>query len=529
MRFPTFAPLRAALLAIAVCAAPLSAAVPTGFTDVTIAEVAQPTALAFTPDGRLLISQKTGALRVHQDDALLPTPAITLAGVCSESERGLLGIAVDPDFASTRHIFLYYTFLKGATCVNRVSRFTLQDTNVVDPGSELILIDNVPSPGANHNGGDVHFGKDGYLYVSIGDGGTDYAGNSGSGGSNDAARDQHILLGKIVRITKSGGIPPDNPFQGPGTARCNESPTTIGNKCQETFAWGLRNPFRIAFDPNAAGTRFFINDVGQGAWEEIDEGQAGADYGWNCREGAHPNPSAGDTCSPPPSGMVDPVYEYRHGQVIPGTTSPTNCNSITGGAFVPDGAWPGFEDAYLFGDFICGEIFVLKQVGSTLTAVDFGQGLGGVTTMIFGPHEHGQALYYTTHRNGGEVHRVSFGPFDFHTLTPCRLVDTGGGNAPHLAAGTTRSFAATGQCGIPATAGAIAVNVTVVDPASGGHLRIWPMGAPMPGTSVINFGPGDERANNATVALGASGFFSVRGFFPSGSARLIVDVVGWYE
>ncbi len=528
MRVSTCSPLRAALLALAVCAAPLAAAVPSGFTDVSIADVDNPTALAFTPDGRLLISQKSGALRVYQDGALLPTAALILSGVCTESERGLLGIAVDPDFASTRHIFLYYTFLKGGTCVNRVSRFTLPDTNVISPATELILIDNVPSPGGNHNGGDVHFGKDGYLYVSIGDGGSDYAGG-GSGGSNDAARDQHILLGKIARITKDGNIPPDNPFQGAGTARCNTGPTTIGNRCQETFAWGLRNPFRIAFDPNAAGTRFFINDVGQGVWEEIDEGQAGADYGWNCREGAHPNPSAGSTCSPTPAGMVDPFYEYRHGEVIPGTTSPTNCNSITGGAFVPDGVWPGFEDAYLFGDFVCGEIFALRPFGTSWLATDFGQSLGGVTTMIFGPHEHGQALYYTTYRNGGEVHRVSFGPFDFHTLAPCRLVDTGGGNAPNLAAGTTRSFAATGQCGIPSTAGAIAVNVTVVNPSSAGHLRIWPMGAPIPETSVINFRAGDERANNATVALGSTGFFSVRGFFPSGTARLIVDVTGWYE
>ena len=528
MRFSSCSPLRAALLALAVFAAPLSAAVPPGFTDVSIADVDNPTALAFTPDGRLLVSQKSGALRIYQDGALLPTAALALAGVCTESERGLLGIAVDPAFASTRHIFLYYTFLKGGTCVNRVSRFTLPATNVIDPFTELILIDNVPSPGGNHNGGDVHFGKDGYLYVSIGDGGTDYAGNSGSGGSNDAARDQHILLGKIARITKDGNIPPDNPFQGPGTARCNLAPATIGNRCQETFAWGLRNPFRIAFDPNAAGTRFFINDVGQGGWEEIDEAQAGADYGWNCREGAHVN-NTGGPCSPTPAGMVDPFYEYAHDAVIPGTTSPTTCGSITGGAFVPDGAWPGFEGSYLYGDFVCGEIFALRPFGNGWLATDFGQSLGGVTTMIFGPHEHGQALYYTTYRNGGEVHRVSFGPFDFHTLAPCRLVDTGGGNAPNLAAGTTRSFLATGQCGIPATAGVIAVNVTVVNPSSAGHLRIWPMGAPVPETSVINFRAGDERANNATVALGSTGFFSVRGFFPGGTARLIVDVTGWYE
>ena len=148
-----------------------------------------------------------------------------------------------------------------------------------------MLIDNIPSPAGNHNGGDVQFGKDGNLYVSVGDGGCDYAGNSGCAGLNDAARDEHVLVGKILRITPSGAIPADNPFTGSGTARCNASgATSAGMRCQETFAWGLRNPFRIALDPNAADTRFH-QDVGQGTWEETDLGAAGADYGWNLREG----------------------------------------------------------------------------------------------------------------------------------------------------------------------------------------------------------------------------------------------------
>ncbi|MFP5285348.1 MAG: PQQ-dependent sugar dehydrogenase, partial [Thermoanaerobaculia bacterium] len=296
----------------------------------------------------------------------------------------------------------------GGSCVNRVSRFTLPDGNVIDPATELVLVDNMPSPAGNHNAGDLHFGRDGYLYISIGDGGCDYAGG-GCAGATDAARDQHVLTGKILRIAKDGNIPPDNPFQGAGTARCNVTgQTTAGNKCRETFAWGLRNPFRFAMDPNAAGTRFFINDVGQGRWEEIDEGTAGADYGWNLCEGAHNNTSDA-ACSNAPPGHVGPVYEYRHDQAIPGTTSPTNCNSITGGAFVPNGAWPGFDGSYLFGDFVCGEIFKLTFSGGSWSASDFGQGLGGVTTMIFGPHGNGgQTLYYTTYANGGQVRKISY-------------------------------------------------------------------------------------------------------------------------
>ncbi|MEA2564449.1 MAG: hypothetical protein QOH06_5953 [Acidobacteriota bacterium] len=403
-------------------AAPLAATVPAGFTDSLVTSLGSPTALAFTPDGRLLITRQPGVLRVYQGGTLLATPALTFpaSSICSNSERGLLGVAVDPAFATNHYIYLFYTFNKFNTCpegspsstlnpVNRVSRFTLPDSNVIDLATELVLVDNMPSPNGNHNAGDLHFGRDGFLYLSIGDGGCDYANNSGCAGQNNASRDQNVLTGKILRITKTGGIPAGNPFQGAGTARCNVTgQTTAGNKCQETFSWGLRNPFRFTMDPNAAGTRFFINDVGQGRWEEIDEGTAGADYGWNLCEGAHNNNSDA-ACSNAPPGHVGPVYNYKHGQVIPGTTSPINCNSITGGAFVPSGAWPGFDGSYLFGDYVCGEIFKMTFSGGSWSAVDFGQSLGGVTTMIFGPHgSGGQALYYTTYANGGEVRKIFY-------------------------------------------------------------------------------------------------------------------------
>ncbi len=405
---PLFRLLPVLILATAL---PLAAAVPPGFTDALVASVGVPTALAFTPDGRLLITTQGGDLRVYKNGALLATPALDLAAVCTNSERGLLGVAVDPAFATTRHVFLFYTFAKpGGGCVNRVSRFTLSDSDVIDPATELVLVDNMPSPAGNHNAGDVHFGRDGHLYISIGDGGCDHAGDSGCQGANDAARDQHVLTGKILRITRDGNIPLDNPFQGPGTARCNVTgQTTEGDKCRETFGWGLRNPFRFAMDPNAAGTRLFINDVGLGLWEEIDEGTAGADYGWNLCEGKHNN-SSDAPCSNAPPGHVPPVFEYRHGQMIPGTTSPTNCNSITGGAFVPNGAWPGFDGSYLFGDFVCDEIFKLTFSGGSWSASDFGQDLGeGVTVLIFGPHGNGgRALYYATFANGGEVRKVSY-------------------------------------------------------------------------------------------------------------------------
>jgi glucose/arabinose dehydrogenase len=389
--------------------------------DELVTNVGAPTAIAFTPDGRLLITTQSGQLRVYQNGNLLGAPALDLSSrVCANSERGLLGVAIDPDFANNNFIYLYYTFNKFATCptgqptnalnpVNRVSRFIFGGDNLVIPGSEIVLIDNILSPNGNHNGGDLQFGKDGFLYVSVGDGGADYAGDSGGGGANDAARDRHVLLGKILRITRDGLIPPTNPFQGANSARCNTTGMTMaGNSCQETFAWGLRNPFRLAFDPNAAVTRFFINDVGQSAWEEIDEGISGADYGWNIREGPCANGST-TNCGPQPSGLTNPIFAYQHTSDC-GATGVAG-NSITGGAFVPRGVWPAqYEGAYLFGEFICGKIFQLSPNGAgDFTASEFRTGLGSssAVTMIFGPHQNTQALYYTTFAGGGQVRRIS--------------------------------------------------------------------------------------------------------------------------
>ncbi len=398
------------LSAAAFPAAPAAAAnVPPGFTDTLVASVPAPTAMAFVNANRLLISSQQGQLWMYQNGALLGTPALDLTvgdRVCTNSERGMLGVAVDPDFASNHFIYIYYTYKKFGVCptgdptnpqvpVNRVSRFTLSDANVAS--GETVLIDNILSPNGNHNGGDLHFGSDGLLYVSVGDGGSDYAGDSGGAGANDATRDRFILLGKILRITRDGAIPPSNPFQGAGTARCNTTGrTTAGLVCQETFAWGLRNPFRFAFRPGTS--QFFINDVGQNAWEEIDQGQAGADYGWNCREGRHTN-STGGKCSPTPPNMVDPIYEYDH----------SSCSSITGGAFVPAGVWPAeYAGAYLFADYVCGKIFVLKQQGGVWSATEFASGgSGGPTTMIFGPYQSSQALYYATYDAGGQIRRVA--------------------------------------------------------------------------------------------------------------------------
>ena len=396
-------------------------ALPSDFEDALVTSVSAPTALAFTPDGRLLITTQTGQVRVYQNNALITAPAINInSKLCTNSERGLLGIAVDPNFAVNHYIYLFYTFNKNNTCptgqptnpnnpVNRVSRFVLADNNTIDAGGEVVLIDNIISPNGNHNGGDLHFGKDDLLYISVGDGGSDYAGDSGGAGANDASRDKNVPLGKILRITRNGNIPAGNPYQGANSGRCNVTgSTTAENWCQETFASGLRNPFRIAFDPNASGTRFFINDVGQNVWEEIDEGIVGADYGWNIREGHCANNSTTD-CGTPPADLTNPLFDYQHGTCAAGNI---RGNSITGGAFVPVGVWSAqYDQSYLFGEYVCGKIFRITPNGNGgYTASEFTTGLGSssAVTMIFGPYQNTQALYYTSYAGGGQIRRIRY-------------------------------------------------------------------------------------------------------------------------
>ena len=394
-----------------------------GFQEQLVASVSRPMGLAFTPEGRMLIPSKTGQVRVYKNGQLLQTPALNLNNlgkVCANREAGLLGVALDPDFGTASHnyVYLYYTFKKHGVCptdwnpantknpVNRVSRFVMSG-DTIDPSSEEVLIDDIPAPTGNHNSGDLRFGKDGYLYVTVGDGECDYAGNSGCQSHNDASRDRHVLLGKVLRITREGGIPATNPYQGTNSARCGvpsaNGRTDPGKNCQETFASGLRNPFRFAFDPDATGTRFFINDVGAEAWDEIDQGEAGADYAWNLCEGNHDNPVRAGSVNCSASPYTPPIHEYSHN---------TGCSSVTGGAFVPNVVWPAEHDSsYLFGDYVCNKIFELTpKSGGGFSQSEFASGLGagGPIAMTFGPHGSGRALYYTTFANNGEVRRISY-------------------------------------------------------------------------------------------------------------------------
>lgn len=289
---------------------------PAGFTRSSIAGFTAATAVAQTPDGRLLVAEQGGALRVVKNGALLATPFVQLT-VDSNGERGLLGVAVDPAFASNGHVYLHYTTPAGGTH-NRVSRFVASGD--VATGIETVLLDLPTLSGAtNHNGGALHFGPDGKLYVAVGD-------NANSAQAPDLTRP----FGKLLRINADGSTPSDNPFIG-------------GFNDGRVWAYGLRNPFTFGFRPQDG--RLHINDVGESTWEEVNLGARGANYGWPTTEG----PTAA-------SGITAPAFAYPHAAPTPAGSGPggffTGC-SITGAAFYPAaGGFPAnYRGNYFFADF----------------------------------------------------------------------------------------------------------------------------------------------------------------------------------
>ena len=323
--------------------------------------------MAFAPDGRLFVATQGGSLRVVKDGALLATPFLTVP-VSSTGERGLLGVAFDPAFASNGYVYVYYTATTPAIH-NRVSRFTA-DGDVAATGSETVLLDlDNLSTATNHNGGALHFGPDGKLYVAVGDNAT---------GSN--AQSLSNVLGKILRIGPDGSIPSDNPFYG-----------TASGIDRAIWALGLRNPYTFAFRPGTA--RMFINDVGQNAWEEIDDGTAGANYGWPSSEG--PTTTAGHT---------GPIHWYGHG------SGPFLGCAITGGTFYDPvtRTFPAtYVGSYFFADYCGGWINRLDPAGGNAVTT-FATGIAAPVDLRVGPDG---ALYYLARGSGsttGVVGRIAY-------------------------------------------------------------------------------------------------------------------------
>jgi glucose/arabinose dehydrogenase len=358
---------RFAVLALALGTFQVRAAtLPSGFAETQFGSNvgASPTAMAFAPDGRLFVCLQGGQVRVIKNGTLLATPFVTVP-TTANGERGLLGIAFDPNFSTNQFVYVYYT-TNTAPIHNRISRFTANgDVAAANSESVLVDLDNL-STATNHNGGGLHFGPDGKLYVGVGE---------NANGAN--AQTLSNRLGKILRYNSDGTIPTDNPFYNTATG---------ANRA--IWALGLRNPYTFGFQPGTG--RMFINDVGQSTWEEVDDGIAGSNYGWPTCEGA---------CAPTNSNFRDPLFQYGHG-----TSSTTGC-AIIGAAFYNPrvNQFPSsYIGKYFFGDLCSGWIRVFDPAAATASA--FATGIATLVDLQVGPDG---CLYYLAQGNGGQVFRVT--------------------------------------------------------------------------------------------------------------------------
>jgi glucose/arabinose dehydrogenase len=345
---------------------------------------------------RLFVVERGGTVRVVKDGATLAAPFLTIppSELSSDGERGLLSLAFAPDYATSGRLYAYSTDAGGDIRVDEWQR-SAANPDVASPGRSLVLrIEH--SLRSNHNGGDLHFGPDGLLYVSTGDGGGgDDPDNNGQTLIRAGTADEQstALLAKLLRIapTPGGGyaIPPDNPFVGRADAR------------GEIWAYGLRNPFRFSFD-RATGD-LIVGDVGQDDAEEIDFGAApgrgrGANFGWKCFEGTLPNDGTTPPCTPP--GHVPPVFEYDR----------AGCQAITGGYVVRDPGLPSLLGRYVYADYCDG---VIRSIVASTGAGDAATGLdvADFTLASFGEDACGRVYVVQL---SGEVSRLVDG-----TASPC--------------------------------------------------------------------------------------------------------------
>ncbi|MCC6736461.1 MAG: PQQ-dependent sugar dehydrogenase [Bauldia sp.] len=366
------------VLAAVLAAAPLAACAqqPPGQLGVDlVAEGLESPILVVAPPGdpRLFIVDQAGQVWIVADGAMAPEPFLDIgAEVTFGGEQGLLGLAFHPDYASNGRFFIDHTDRAGNT---RVAEYRVSaDPNRADPASGVTLM-SLEDRRANHNGGWLAFGPDGYLYISNGDGG-------GGGDPDRAGQNTGSLFGKLLRIDVDAGspygIPPTNPFASGGGAA-------------EVFAYGIRNAWRIDFD----GDLIFIADVGQGAWEEITVigvDDAGANLGWNVLEGNHCYNA--DRCDD--RGMVRPFYEYSHDE---------GC-SVTGGYVYRGAAMPWLAGQYFFADYCEGWVRSFAYNGGSFTTdvIDWSRQIGDRGNILsFGEDAAGE-LYITT--SAGRVWKI---------------------------------------------------------------------------------------------------------------------------
>jgi glucose/arabinose dehydrogenase len=339
----------------------------------------QPLFLTHAGDGsgRMFVVEKTGAIRIVKGDQVLATPFIDLSSKvrASGSEQGLLGLAFHPRYAQNGRFFVGYTDNAGR---NTVERYQVSgDPDQADPSTGVKLL-SIDDPASNHNGGNVVFGPDGYLWVGTGDGG-------GAGDRYQNGQNRQALLGKMLRLDVDGGepyaIPADNPY--------------VGNAAYlpEIWAMGMRNPWRYSFD-RGTGV-LWIGDVGQNAYEEIDRVPAGSagglNFGWPIMEGLHCYPSS-TQCDQ--GSYVQPVAEYGR----------TGGCSVTGGYVYRGSAYPALQGLYFFGDYCTGKIWSLDQQESGTWRMTE-QLQQPIQISSFGEDEAGE-VYITTFSGGDGAHRI---------------------------------------------------------------------------------------------------------------------------
>ncbi|MGH2417337.1 MAG: PQQ-dependent sugar dehydrogenase [Candidatus Limnocylindria bacterium] len=331
--------------------------------------------------GRLYVNERGGRIMVIEaDGSLRAEPFVDLSGrLVAGGERGLLGLAFHPDFERNGRLFVHYSRAgDGATVVSELQASA--DRATADP-SERVLLTHA-QPFANHNGGQMAFGPDGYLYLGLGDG--------GSGGDPFGnAQNPKVLLGKILRFDVDGppaanrayALPPDNPYGSEGTAP--------GGGLPEVWSIGLRNPWRFSFDLRLGD--LYIGDVGQGGWEEIDRQPAdstgGENYGWNVMEGRHCFQADCDQ-----TGYVKPIAEYP---------TASGC-AVTGGYVYRGAAQPELQGVYVFADYCSGIVYTLQVDEGTITPKPVLE--SGLRVSSFGEDEEGEL--YLADLVGGGIHRV---------------------------------------------------------------------------------------------------------------------------
>ena len=330
---------------------------------------------AMDGSGRLFALEQPGVIRIIQDGSLLPTPFLDIRFRVgsSNSEQGLLGLAFHPAYSENGYFFVNYTQSNGDTVIARYR--VSADPSIADPASEVRLLE-VEQPYANHNGGDLAFGPDGYLYVSLGDGGS-------GGDPHNNGQSTNTLLGALLRIevgeAESYSIPQTNPF-------------ASGGGRPEIWAYGLRNPWRISFDSQTGD--LYIADVGQNSWEEINFQPAGSpgggNYGWNIMEALHCYEST--ECDQ--TGLILPVVEYA-------LRVDGNC-AVTGGYVYRGNSLPAWQGIYIYGDYCSGKVWGLfqNQAGGWENGLLF-ETDARITT--FGQDESGE-IYLVNHR--GSVYQL---------------------------------------------------------------------------------------------------------------------------